>query len=284
MHCKDFREIADSYLSDELLVETNLEVLRHLENCSDCRGQMSARREIRSQLRAALRAAPESQISPAFARQLREELRTGSLKNRRLIDFRSDFFSFRALTAAAAVLILSLFAGSFVYQNLPAGPSGSATVPAGLSRASLTADADWVNLSRQAIGDHRHCAKDHVDHWLTVADRQTTDKKLFQENYLARLDHRVAEKIRLCDVHECAYEGREFTHAVMLVDGHLVSVMLAETGIGGPQGNSSPVIVSQSQAGLQSAGFALHQNAVMIVSELPEAENLRLARSLSKSL
>ena len=35
MRCEDFREIADSFLSDELLVETNHEVVRHLEDCED---------------------------------------------------------------------------------------------------------------------------------------------------------------------------------------------------------------------------------------------------------
>ena len=44
MQCCDLREVADSYLSDELLVETNHEVIVHLEACADCHRELSARR------------------------------------------------------------------------------------------------------------------------------------------------------------------------------------------------------------------------------------------------
>ena len=75
MNCKDFREIADSYLSDELLVETNHDVLRHLENCADCRCELAARRDLRERLREAVHSAPQSRINANFAVKLKNDLR-----------------------------------------------------------------------------------------------------------------------------------------------------------------------------------------------------------------
>ena len=62
MQCRDFREVADSYLSDELLVETNHDVIAHLETCADCRRELAARRELRTILRTSFAKAEELQI------------------------------------------------------------------------------------------------------------------------------------------------------------------------------------------------------------------------------
>ena len=40
--CEKIRGYLDSYISNELLVETNHEVLRHLEGCPDCREELEA--------------------------------------------------------------------------------------------------------------------------------------------------------------------------------------------------------------------------------------------------
>jgi len=42
MDCRDVRDLADSFLAEELLMETNLEMLQHLERCPSCRGELMA--------------------------------------------------------------------------------------------------------------------------------------------------------------------------------------------------------------------------------------------------
>src|SRR5258707_7887220 len=74
MQCHEFREIADSYLGNELIVETNHEVISHLEHCSECRRVLAARRELRGQLRRALINAPENKMTLEFADRLSTEL------------------------------------------------------------------------------------------------------------------------------------------------------------------------------------------------------------------
>ena len=74
MQCRDFREVADSYLSDELLVETNHDVITHLEACADCRRELAARRELRTILRASFAKAEELQMPHEFASRLHGKL------------------------------------------------------------------------------------------------------------------------------------------------------------------------------------------------------------------
>jgi anti-sigma factor RsiW len=45
--CREIRELIDSYLSEELLVETNHRVLRHLETCQACEAEARRRQRLR---------------------------------------------------------------------------------------------------------------------------------------------------------------------------------------------------------------------------------------------
>ena len=82
MQCREFREIADSYLGDELIVETNHEVIAHLEQCAGCRRELAGRRELRNQLREAFIKAPENQMRPEFGERLSTHLHGYALGKR----------------------------------------------------------------------------------------------------------------------------------------------------------------------------------------------------------
>src|SRR5690349_15947952 len=56
--CKNTRAKLDSYIDDELLVETNLALARHFQACGSCAQEAAGRRELRGRLRAAARAVP----------------------------------------------------------------------------------------------------------------------------------------------------------------------------------------------------------------------------------
>ena len=82
MQCQEFREIADSYLGNELIVETNHAVISHLEHCAACRRELAARRALRTRLREAFINAPENQMRPEFAESLHAQLQTRALGRR----------------------------------------------------------------------------------------------------------------------------------------------------------------------------------------------------------
>ena len=107
MKCGELRELADSYLGDELLVETNHEVIRHLESCTDCRRELAARRALRARLRTAINNAPEVQIRAEFAEQLRAQLR--AYANRR--NFLGSYGTRDLRLALAACLVVGALFG-----------------------------------------------------------------------------------------------------------------------------------------------------------------------------
>ena len=75
MTCRDVREVADSFLCDELLTETNHDILQHLDACPSCRAEVEARRRLRGALRTAFDRAPDLQPPVDFAERLRAQLR-----------------------------------------------------------------------------------------------------------------------------------------------------------------------------------------------------------------
>ena len=78
MQCRDVRELADSFLSEQLLVETNHELLRHLETCPDCRADIAGRRAIRDRLRGAFARAEDLRPRPELTAELLATLRPAS--------------------------------------------------------------------------------------------------------------------------------------------------------------------------------------------------------------
>ena len=72
MDCRAFKDLLDSFLSDELMVETNHAILWHAERCATCRAEMEARQRLRVILR---RIRDNSKLSAEFHERLRERLR-----------------------------------------------------------------------------------------------------------------------------------------------------------------------------------------------------------------
>jgi len=56
--CRRVQPKIDSYIDDELVTESTLEVLEHLRHCTACIREARERRNVRAQLRAAVREVP----------------------------------------------------------------------------------------------------------------------------------------------------------------------------------------------------------------------------------
>ncbi len=56
--CEIVRWYMDSYISNELLIESNHEILRHVEECSECLRELEIRLRIRASLQSAVRQEP----------------------------------------------------------------------------------------------------------------------------------------------------------------------------------------------------------------------------------
>jgi anti-sigma factor RsiW len=262
MQCRDFRELADSYLSDELLVETNHDVIRHLETCPDCRRELAARRELRSKLRTGFENAPDLQMSEEFAGRLTAQLRDAALS-------RASFSSARYIAIAASLLIVAALGFIAVQQRwrLQTGTALTATV----------------------VGDHRDCALNHrlderpID--LDEAGRKY-DRAYINLASAVMSEGQLPGDFKLVDAHSCVFKGRRFGHVIFKYRGQLVSVLVTNIE---PQDHNGSTGVKEAVAearmdGFQLAHFETTRHAVYVVSGLSDAENLSIAQAIEPAV
>lgn len=272
MKCLDFREIVDSYLSDELLTETNHEVLRHLEACPDCRSEIQDRRVLRDKLKSAVKNSEIFQMRDEFYQQLRADLRQSSKTAARPRLFSQINKS--SWMAIAACLIVAFGLSFWFLQNR--GVNSSPTDSAGFSNA-----AKQISLKSLALGDHQNCAvkfnlaEDPID--IDLASAEYADLRQIVLNPLQN----AAEEYKFDESHTCKFEGRDFTHIVFLHRGKKVSILLTDLQNTGNLKNDE--MIKTSADGYQIARFDVKNRAVFVVSDLSEQENSSTAELLESS-
>jgi anti-sigma factor (TIGR02949 family) len=136
--CEKIRQYLDSYISGELLVETNHEVLQHLEQCPACSQELETRVRVRTSLRNAVRA----ETVPV---DLEQKVRRRIHENQRGRLWTTGF-SLRWMSAVAALVLLS--AGTWiVLRERQAQNIYIATLAARLP-----------GILQVGLRDHIHCA------------------------------------------------------------------------------------------------------------------------------
>ena len=263
MKCQDFRELIDSYLSDELLTETNHDVLRHLEECANCRREIEVRRDLLLRLRSAVKNSPQFQIRDEFSRNLRARLKQSSAPKNIFWSKPSSWM------AVAAVFILTLGLGFWFLQN------GN---PASSEVARTNENQQSIFLEKVALGDHQNCAvkynltEDPVD--IDLASAKFADVR---QAVLQPLQN-ATDKYEFLESHVCKYQGQVFTHIVFKRQGKTVSVLL--TDLRNYQALKNEEIIKIAASGYQLAHFDTKSKAVFIVSDLPPRENSAIAEIL----
>ncbi len=272
MKCQDFREIVDSYLCDELLTETNHEVLRHLEMCAACRNLIQDRRILREKLKSAVKNAELFQMREGFHQELLVNLR----QNSETAESPKRFFKINknSWIAVAACLILTLGLGFWFlrYRDVNSFPAEIA----GVDEA-----AKQVSLESIALGDHQNCAvkfnlpEDPID--IDLASPQYADLKRVVLNPLEN----ASDKYEFDESHTCKFQGNDFTHIVFLHQGKIVSVLLTDFHKFGNLKNDE--MTKTSVGDYQIARFDRKNQAVFVVSDLSEQENFATAELLASS-
>jgi hypothetical protein len=260
MQCRDVRELADSFLSEQLLVETNHELLRHLETCPTCRADIAARRALRDRLRSAFSRAEDLRPRPEFAAELLAALRPSlpgmAAQPQKEISRRSVLQSWWAL-AAGVVLAAG---GGLVVRN-------------STSRSRLGA------LAREAAGDHQNCAVK-----FTLAERPIALEEAgrrYGAPYAALATFEppaVDGSLNMLERHSCVYQGRRYGHVVFRYRGALTSLLVTAgtpPATPGLEPRDSGPAVASLPAG-RFVGF--------IVADLDRASVLRLAQTLAEPL
>lgn len=272
MECSEFDEISEAYLSDELLVETNIQVFQHLEGCRKCRESFTARRKLRQQMSSSVRYAKEFQLDPVFARRLTAELKEAAL-----------FESTRRRSLAPRILI-PLFAGALivgvlglVVMNLSS--TGRLSVVTSLSEQPVIEGI--AGMFADAIGHHRSCAIQKLRIWEQLALAEPAGDSIYRETIVRPLQESVSARVKLLHVDDCIFEGNPFAHVILKDGEKVISVFVAKPASApGDPGDAADTIMSKEESEFQVAAFRKDAQAVFVVSDLSEAENLSFARTL----
>ena len=261
MLCRDVRELADSFLSEQLLVETNHEVLRHLETCPDCRADIAGRRAMRDRLRAAFSRAEALRPRSEFATELLATLRasqSGAVISQPAIEI-SRRAVLQSWWALAAGLALAAGGGVFVRRS------------SARSRLAL--------LAREASGDHQNCA---VKFNLAERPIQLEEAgRRYGAPYVALATFEppaIDGSLEILERHSCVYQGRRYGHVVFRYRGALTSLLVTD---GTPP--AAPEL-EPSDSGPAVASLPAGRFLGFIVSDLDRPSVLRLAQTLTEPL
>jgi len=252
MDCRKVRELADSFLSEQLLVETNHDLLRHLETCPDCRADLAGRRALRDGLRTAFLHAEELRPRTEFAAELRTALRASQPG----ITRRSVLQSWWTL---AAGVVLAAGGGVFVRRSS--------------SRSRL------ATLAREAAGDHRNCAVKFALAERPISLEDAGRRYGAPYGALATFQLPAADgTIEFLERHACVYQGRRFGHVVFRYRGALTSLLVAD---------SAPPIAAElepNDAGPAVASLPAGRFVGFVVADLNRQDVLYLAQTLAQPL
>ncbi|NNE67816.1 MAG: zf-HC2 domain-containing protein [Pyrinomonadaceae bacterium] len=269
MICKDFRDVADSYLSDELLTETNHDMIRHMENCGDCRALIGARREIRSRLKTAVTSSPDYKLSEGFDHMLMTRLWFESEQEKP--STAGAWFGLKTLGVAASLLVVAMF-GFALFTSFNQS-SNAPYLVSGFAENSL------VNI---AAGDHQHCAIEHE-----LAERPVSLEK--GDPRYAGLDNLVRDRLKatladhkLVEAHACKYKDVQFAHMVMEGPSDTLSVLVAPNDYIDAAVNER--ISEYSSELYKISSFDVPKNTVYVISELERDRNKKAAEALSGPL
>lgn len=282
----------DSFISDELLVETNLEVLAHLETCADCSRSLSERRALLLRLQQTLRNAENIKINPTFAARMAADLRTIALQPSMWDRFVGGVkaFNFRMASAAfACVMLLALGALVWIDRSDSTSSNAGIDVPSN-STVSDLANAirvSWNEIASHAVGDHENCA---IEYHLKEEPISLDEAAKSYGTYNKDIDKTITtalnatEKrpnVKFIESHSCVYEGRRFAHVVYKQNGRIVSFLVTDTDL--PPTNDE-IQTAEFDGKMNSAGFRIGQHAVFVVSDLTVAENVALAQFVAPAI
>lgn len=261
MDCKEVRSLADSYLSEQLLVETTHGVVQHIERCPACRAELEARRRLRDTLRSAFEHAPDLQPADAFLDALAARVRAEAVSIRPRPKWRAW------LAVAAGVMVM---------------------VGLGAATTAWLAQAGLAELAHLAAGDHQNCALKFMlpERPITLTEAAQRFDAAFGPLERVTFPATTAgnHAIEFVERHACVYNGQPFAHIVVRYRGVPVSLLIADvagSGAGWWQGTTAAARVLAPAGGFTLASFRSARRSVFVVSTLPPEAVMELAAAVT---
>jgi hypothetical protein len=273
--CDKTRKYLDSYVSNELLVETNHDVLRHLEGCEACSAELEARTTLRARLKVAVK---NQTVPPELQVRIRERI-----QNERGASWFTAGWSRWAAMAASLVVCAGLWM-NHSREKLP----DIADRP-GQNAYFQRVSASLAAVLKVGLGDHIHCAifRKYPRNPPPV-EKMETDLGPSYQGLLPVVRASVPEGYRVLMAHQCSYAGRKYVHLTLEKGGQLLSLVIARKNPGeslrelSASAQPSGIPIYQSGAGhYEVAGFEAGDFLAYVVSNLRGKTNLLVAANLA---
>src|SRR5712692_2802343 len=271
-YCTRIRSYLDSYLNNELLVETNHEVLKHIETCEGCSRSLEDRARLKAQLK---RAVMREYAPVALRDRISSDLRRGR-------GFKFSAFSL-ALAAAAAMLVITLT----TFFSLNSGKESLSL------QAEVAAGDVEGQLLKIGFDDHVFCSIDHQ-----LANKQFTAEQMSERlgpeyaGLVEMVKAKMPQDYTVVVGHRCHYQKLEFIHLIMRNQNDVVSLVITRK-------NGEAFPADGAAAIMQAAGVPIHQAAwhslqvagmetrdflAFVVSNETKEDNARIASRLAPSV
>ena len=262
MECREVKQLAEAFVSEQLLVETTQAVVSHLQQCPACRGDIAGLRRLRTATRLAFENAPDLTVRPEFVAALQSHLKADAHQ-------RPTRLSRRRWLAIAASSLLAVGSGW------------------GWREWSATR---FSALLQAAVGDHRFCA---LTFKLTerpiplheAARRYGRIYELFEavEPSTTALN---GGALRVLERHSCVFNGRRFVHLVLRYKDEAVSLLVTDdprsnVALGADRAgiDATPLELSVSD-GFHVASYHGERHVVFVVSSLNADDVQEVARAM----
>jgi len=266
--CKKIRSYLDSYLSNELMVETNHEVLKHLDCCQACADALASRARVKQVLRQAV---IQDEAPAALRYRIQKDIRQSAAPVR---------WGQWALVAAAAVVLMVGAIGVVRF-------AGSRGAQPSNERAAIAQTTELLTIG---LNDHSFCAIDH-----NLASRRFTREEMSQKmgpdfaGLVDLVEQKAPGEYEVVVGHRCQFAGRQFIHLILKNQETIISLAITKKN-----GESFPADavenalkasgVSLYNSRIQNyevTGFETRDHLAFVVSNLPKEENVRIASNLA---
>jgi anti-sigma factor RsiW len=238
MDCQHVREVMDSYLSEELSVETNHAVLRHVGECRDCATELTRRRRMRALLSESLDVVVDAdRVRARIAHAVDREQHSWQRVAR--------------LGAVAATLVAAVAIAYWAAKRVDAAAYDD------------------------SAGDHIACALTYPAATAYNPERATQNlvPPFKQIVDAVGLSHGIYHVI---DAHMCPYKGRNYAHVVIRGDRQTLSIFAERAERGVLPDAPTTVLAGETvdvhattRLGYRISAVATRDHRVFLVSERP---------------
>lgn len=205
MECREVRQLAEAFVSEQLLVETTHAVLAHLGRCPACHAEVEGLRRLRAATRSAFAGAPALAAHPEFAVALASRLRADGARQQAA---RTP----RRLWLAIAASVLLVVGAGFGWREWSA--------------------SGILALLHDAVGDHRFCALTFKLAEAPIPLEEAARRYGGVNGLLKTVEPSTTTltggPMRILERHSCVFDGRRFAHIVLRYKDETVSLLVTD--------------------------------------------------------